>query len=60
MTARAPGHEVPVGIRRPHRLDPRFPTCAAAKATGHGPYVHGKNPEYSWYRDDNGDGTVCE
>ena len=40
--------------------DPRFATCKAAKAAGFGPYVRGKDPEYSWYRDGDSDGTVCE
>jgi len=40
-------------------LDPRFPTCTAAKAAGYGPYVRGVDPEYAWYVDRNGDGTVC-
>ena len=39
-------------------LDPRFPECVKAKAAGYGPYINGKGPEYSWYRD--GDGAVCE
>ena len=40
-------------------LDPRFPTCTAAKAAGYGPYVRGVDPEYAWYVDRDGDGTVC-
>ncbi len=40
--------------------DPRFSTCAAAKAAGYGPYVRGRDPEYEWYRDADRDGTVCE
>lgn len=39
--------------------DPRFGTCAEAKAAGYGPYYRGA-PEYSWYRDADGDGIVCE
>jgi hypothetical protein len=42
------------------KTDPRFGTCAAAKAHGYGPYVEGVDPEYSWYIDRDGDGTVCE
>jgi hypothetical protein len=41
-------------------LDPRFATCAAAKAAGYGPYVQGKDPEYAWYRDGNHNGVDCE
>ncbi|MBI1377310.1 MAG: DUF1524 domain-containing protein [Frankiales bacterium] len=41
-------------------LDPRFATCAAAKAAGYGPYVRGRDPEYAWYRDADGDGVDCE
>ncbi|MBX6768437.1 MAG: excalibur calcium-binding domain-containing protein, partial [Actinomadura rubrobrunea] len=40
--------------------DPRFPTCAAAKRAGYGPYHRGINREYAWYIDRDGDGTVCE
>jgi hypothetical protein len=40
--------------------DPRFDTCAAAKAAGYGPYQRGQDPEYDWYRDADGDGVVCE
>jgi Protein of unknown function (DUF1524)/Excalibur calcium-binding domain len=40
--------------------DPRFATCAAAKAQGYGPYVQGKDPEYYWYRDGNHNGVDCE
>jgi hypothetical protein len=41
-------------------LDPRFSSCKAAKEAGYGPYVKGVDPEYAWYRDGDGDGTVCE
>jgi hypothetical protein len=42
------------------KLDPRFSTCTAAKAAGYGPYYRGRDPEYKWYRDGDGDGVVCE
>lgn len=41
-------------------LDPRFKYCTHAIAAGYGPYVNGKDPEYSWYNDRDGDGIVCE
>ncbi|MEV5410268.1 thermonuclease family protein [Thermopolyspora sp. NPDC052614] len=40
--------------------DPRYRTCGDANAAGYGPYVRGKDPEYSWYQDRDGDGVVCE
>lgn len=40
--------------------DPRFGTCKEAKAAGFGNYVRGVDPEYSWYRDGDGDGIACE
>lgn len=39
--------------------DPQFSSCAKAKAEGFGPYT-AADPEFSWYRDGDGDGTVCE
>ena len=41
-------------------VDPRFDSCKAAKAAGYGPYYRGTDEEYSWYRDSDGDGVVCE
>ena len=41
-------------------LDPRFDSCAQALAAGYGPYLRGTDPEYDWYHDGDGDGTVCE
>lgn len=41
-------------------VDPRFDTCKEAKANGYGPYTQGVDPEYSWYRDADGDGKNCE
>ncbi|WP_082096461.1 GmrSD restriction endonuclease domain-containing protein [Demequina gelatinilytica] len=40
--------------------DPRFSSCAKAIAAGFGPYREGVDEEYGWYRDGDGDGTVCE
>lgn len=39
--------------------DPQFPSCAKAKAAGYGPYT-AADPEFGWYKDGDGDGTVCE
>jgi len=39
--------------------DPRYGTCAEAKAHGYGPYSRG-DKEYDWYRDQDGDGITCE
>lgn len=44
----------------PQQLDPRFATCADAKANGYGPYYRGQDPEYAWYRDGDNDGIACE
>lgn len=42
-------------------LDPRFPSCTAARASGYTRiYVRGVDPEYEWYRDADSDGLVCE
>ena len=41
-------------------LDPRYPTCTAAKAAGYGPYYINIDPEYYWYDDRDNDGIVCE
>jgi hypothetical protein len=40
--------------------DPRFNYCYEANAAGYGPYFRGTDPEYDWYRDNDGDGEVCE
>lgn len=39
--------------------DPQFSSCTKAKAAGFGPYTSAQ-AEYSWYKDGDGDGTVCE
>jgi len=46
-------------VKSKGKLDPHFSTCKAANSAGYGPYYKGKNPEYVWYRDANGDGKVC-
>jgi len=40
-------------------LDPRYPSCAQAKAAGYGPYHLGRDAEYFWYADADRDGVVC-
>ena len=40
--------------------DPRFDYCYQAQDKGYGPYYKGKDPEYYWYTDADGDGAVCE
>lgn len=40
--------------------DPRFGTCAKATDEGYGPYEKGRDLEYEWYRDGDGDGSVCD
>jgi len=40
--------------------DPRYTSCSAATADGYGPYSKGRDKEYRWYDDGDGDGTVCE
>jgi len=42
------------------KTDPRFSSCKQAKAAGYGPYYRGRDSEYSWYRDGDGDGIACE
>lgn len=51
----------PGGPGKPGRKDPKYHTCAEAKARGYGPYVRGESPEYVWYRreDTDNDGVVC-
>lgn len=45
----------------PGGIDPQFSSCAEAKRNGFtGPYTKGKDPEYFWYQDRDGDGVVCE
>ncbi len=42
------------------RLDPRFAGCSPARAAGLGPYERGRDPEYVWYPDADGDGVACD
>lgn len=45
---------------RAARGDPNYGTCKQAKAHGAGPYRRDQDPEYHYYRDQDGDGVVCE
>ena len=58
----APPVETEPAVENPQNggTDPQFSTCKEANANGYGPYVKGVNPEYDWYRDGDGDGSVCE
>jgi micrococcal nuclease len=40
--------------------DPRFAYCYQANDAGYGNYISGRDPEYMWYDDADGDGQVCE
>lgn len=41
--------------------EPDYGTCAAAEDAGADtPYSAGTDPEYAYYRDGDGDGSVCE
>ena len=40
--------------------DPRFDYCYEANDAGFGNYMAGRDPEYAWYDDSDGDGIVCE
>lgn len=40
--------------------DPQFSYCYEANDAGYGNYVRGVDPEYDWYDDRDGDGSVCE
>lgn len=55
--AKAPAAPAPAPV--PGKTDPNYGSCAKAKAAGAGPYTKGQ-PEYAFYRDGDGDGTVCE
>jgi hypothetical protein len=54
---RGPGGTAPAGSSR---TDRRYANCAQVIAAGLGPYRRGRDPEYAWYPDDDGDGWVCE
>lgn len=57
----APAVTAPPATTGPGGIHPRFASCAEAKRSGFsGPYTKGKNPEYEWYQDRDGDGVVCE
>jgi len=47
-------------LRPSNDTDPRFAYCYQAISAGYGPYIQGRDPEYAWYTDSDGDGRVCE
>nr|WP_156229529.1 DUF1524 domain-containing protein [Corynebacterium comes] len=55
-----PAAVAPAPVAETGGLDPRFSSCAKAKAAGYGPYVAGVNSEYHWYGDGDNDGINCE
>ena len=55
-----PATTTPPSGTTPAGDDPRYRYCTEAKAAGYGPYLRGIDPEYSWYRDGDSDGIVCE
>ena len=55
-----PATTAPPTTTSPAGNDPQYSSCAKAKAAGYGPYRRGIDPEYSWYRDGDSDGIVCE
>jgi hypothetical protein len=55
-----PATTTPPSGTTPAGNDPQYSSCAKAKAAGYGPYRRGTDPEYSWYRDGDSDGIVCE
>ena len=50
----------PPAPARPAATDPNYGTCKEARAHKRGPYVRGRDPEYAYYQDRDGDGVVCE
>ncbi len=58
-TRSAPAAEARATVKR-GGVDPDYGSCKQAKASGAGPYVRGRDPEYAYYRDGDGDGVVCE
>ena len=48
------------GSRSQDRLDPRFAGCDAVRVAGLGPYRQGRDAEYRWYPDADGDGVTCD
>lgn len=52
--------DIAVVVPSSDNLDPQFRYCTHAIAAGFGPYYAGKDPEYAWYQDRDGDGIVCE
>ena len=55
----APASEPRPTVKRA-AADPNYGSCKQAKANHSGPYVRGRDPEYAYYQDRDGDGIVCE
>lgn len=55
-------HRDPAPVAKPQTrtADPNYGSCKQVKANHAGPYVRGRDPEYAYYRDSDGDGVVCE
>ena len=57
-------HQTPLSSRHLAPLLPELATVERPKrghpGAGDGTSVQGRDPEYDWYRDGDGDGTVCE
>jgi Excalibur calcium-binding domain len=51
-----PGHDPTF----PRPTDQRYATCEEVLAAGLGPYKAGRDEEYGWYPDPDGDGWACE
>jgi hypothetical protein len=58
-TVPAPKTSTPAKAAPSGATDPDMGSCKAAKAAGYGPYTKSQ-PEYKFYKDGDGDGTVCE
>lgn len=61
QVSEAPVQEAPVqeAPAADGAVDPDYGSCTKAKAAGAGPYTTA-DPEYKFYKDGDGDGTVCE
>jgi hypothetical protein len=58
--APAPAPAAPAAPAGGGATNPQFSWCYEANDAGYGPYYQGRDPEYDWYDDQDGDGVVCE